>query len=169
MTWTRLAEFAGIGSFVLALFFGLLQTWPQIKAWPMSNWRAIFFLVFLFLGVIFSAVQYAIPRFVPTEGSKETSQGWEQIQKKEVSNRTFRNERVPLDGYSYIGCTFENVIFEYKGEAPFSMRYNTIRGRRIVSTANSKPLAGLIGLLRAVEALKPDFELLGEDPAHADR
>ena len=49
-----------------------------------------------------------------------------------VSNKYFHNERVPLDGFRYSNCTFENVTFVYDGgKTEFSN--NTVRGYTIAS------------------------------------
>lgn len=41
-----------------------------------------------------------------------------------VSNREFVNERVPLDGFEYVGCTFRKVTFVYNGTAPIGFNGN---------------------------------------------
>jgi hypothetical protein len=43
---------------------------------------------------------------------------WEKYQYTEVSGRTFRNETVLLDGFSFTNCTWEDVTFVYNGTAP---------------------------------------------------
>jgi len=45
-----------------------------------------------------------------------------------VRNRVFTNEEVPLDGYDYISCNFNNVTFVYQGQAPFGFSNNTVKG-----------------------------------------
>ena len=38
---------------------------------------------------------------------------------KQIREKTFKNETVQLDGNEFINCTFDNVIFEFDGQAPF--------------------------------------------------
>lgn len=40
---------------------------------------------------------------------------------KRIYHQTFINETIPLDGYSYIDSTFDNVTFEYDGTGPVSI------------------------------------------------
>jgi hypothetical protein len=37
----------------------------------------------------------------------------------QVKEKTFKNEIVRLDGNEFINCTFDNVGFEFDGQAPF--------------------------------------------------
>src|SRR5260370_15554281 len=39
---------------------------------------------------------------------------------KQVHGKTFKNETVELDGNAFVDCRFDNVIFKFKGEAPFN-------------------------------------------------
>lgn len=47
---------------------------------------------------------------------------------KVISGRSFRNETVQLDGYSYINCTFSNVTFAYDGSGPMRLESNRFEG-----------------------------------------
>jgi hypothetical protein len=38
-----------------------------------------------------------------------------------VRNRTFRNDRVELDGFPYTNCTFDSCTFFFKGTKPFEV------------------------------------------------
>jgi hypothetical protein len=49
-----------------------------------------------------------------------------------VQGKFFKNERVPLDGFHYTRCTFENVTLVYNG-GPGEFTYNTVRGFAIAS------------------------------------
>ena len=53
-----------------------------------------------------------------------------------IKNRTFNNEKIELDGREYIGCTFNNVTFEYNGTAAFSFTDNRIKGNYRFSSGN---------------------------------
>jgi hypothetical protein len=39
----------------------------------------------------------------------------------QVREKTFKNEIVQLDGNEFISCTFDNVGFEFDGQAPFRL------------------------------------------------
>lgn len=79
--------------------------------------------------------------------------GWSKYVKIPVVGKTYRNETVPLDGYSYSNCTFINVMFEYSGRAPFDLVHNNINGAWI--DLKNPSLLGLIVLLKELKMLKP--------------
>jgi len=45
-----------------------------------------------------------------------------------IANRKFLNEIVPLDGFKYANCIFENVTFQYNGTALFGFEHNKVFG-----------------------------------------
>ena len=69
-----------------------------------------------------------------------------------VVGKTFKNEKVTLDGISYSGCTFENVTFVYNGTTPIQFTNNSVRGSIQMRTDNLAVggalawLAGFVGL-----------------------
>lgn len=72
---------------------------------------------------------------------------WAEMPLTPVEGKTFRNERVLLDGFHYADCTFINPTFVYNGEKPFRMRHPTIEGS-INLEARTPPLQGLLQILR---------------------
>jgi hypothetical protein len=38
-----------------------------------------------------------------------------------IGHRAHHNETVPLDGFSYYDCTFDNVTFVFQGKGPFEL------------------------------------------------
>lgn len=40
---------------------------------------------------------------------------------KQILNQRYLNITVPLDGFEYVNCTFENVTFVYEGKGPSGM------------------------------------------------
>lgn len=50
---------------------------------------------------------------------------WATMKKTQIEGKTFSNEKVLLDGFSYKNCTFESVTFIYQGDAPFELVNNT--------------------------------------------
>ncbi len=90
--------------------------------------------------------------------SSAVSASWEEWDKTPltpIQGKTYRNERVPLDGFHYIDCTFVNPTFVYKGEKPFRFRDSVIKGSANVD-ARTPPLQMLLGLLRSGDALHPE-------------
>ena len=86
-----------------------------------------------------------------------------------VNKKTFRNETVPLDGFLYTNCSFENVTFVYKGEQPYGLVAFKIIGEDTVLKAESAPLwaySRLLNILGYIEqevekgdALRPDAKV----------
>ncbi len=85
---------------------------------------------------------------------KESASKWSSIQKTPIIGKTFKNERVELDGFSYIECKFINVTFVYKGEAPYDMVNIEFIGTPRFDISSSEPLGGLIKLLEGTNHLK---------------
>jgi hypothetical protein len=46
------------------------------------------------------------------------SANWDNFALKQISGGVYKDETVPLDGYEYLGSTFDNVTFDYEGTAP---------------------------------------------------
>jgi hypothetical protein len=63
-----------------------------------------------------------------------------------VSDRFFDDEEVPLDGKSYINCTFTNVTFVYDGTAPMVFSHNSVFGGFKIKSNNPSVEASLIFL-----------------------
>jgi hypothetical protein len=58
---------------------------------------------------------------------------WMGNQLEIVSDKTFTNTTILLDGHDYRHCTFNNVTLEYDGR-PFSFLNNLVSGSRFSST-----------------------------------
>jgi hypothetical protein len=69
-----------------------------------------------------------------------------------VAHKTFMNERIPLDGYIYSDCTFENVTFVYNGTRPTNFTGNRIVGRFRYATDNPS-IDGAMAMLRGLGLL----------------
>ena len=85
---------------------------------------------------------------------------WKSQAKIPVIGKTFRNESVILDGFSYSKCTFINVKFVYKGEAPFDLAFNEITGSIWIDASNP-PIYSLVLLLKELNMLKPGLRIEG--------
>jgi hypothetical protein len=52
----------------------------------------------------------------------DTLAEWEEIAPPvPIRNRTFRNDRVELDGFYYDACVFDSCTFSFKGTKPFTV------------------------------------------------
>ncbi len=79
---------------------------------------------------------------------------WTGKKKKQVIGKTFQNERIELDGYSYRNCEFIDVTFVYKGETPYDLIDIVCIGTPNFDISSSKSLSGLVQLLEATDNLK---------------
>lgn len=52
---------------------------------------------------------------------------WKKYKGEVISDRTFINETVVLDGYHYTNCRFVNVTFQYNGTTPIQFTHNVIQ------------------------------------------
>ncbi len=86
--------------------------------------------------------------------SEEPFPNWKEKIKKPIIGKTFKNERVELDGFSFIKCKFINVTFVYKGEAPFDMVNIEYLGDHSFDVTSNRSFSGLVQLLRATDHLK---------------
>ena len=89
--------------------------------------------------------------------SRDADAEWSNTVKVPIVGKSYRNERVELDGFSYSNCTFVNVTFVYKGQRPYDLAGNTIQGCYV--DAASAPLQGLIVLLYHLYLLNPEMDL----------
>jgi hypothetical protein len=62
-----------------------------------------------------------------------------------VTDKTFRNEIVLLDGHFYKNCKFYNVTFEFNGAEPTGLEHNDIFAPIVLKTQN--PSVGTVMLL----------------------
>lgn len=65
-----------------------------------------------------------------------------------VESVSFRDTVVPLDGFDYRNCQFDNVTFKYNGTTPVQFQNNLVRGPLNFTTDNpsiSSTLAVLAG------------------------
>jgi hypothetical protein len=65
-----------------------------------------------------------------------------------VINRTFHNQEVALDGFSYTGCKFYNVTFVYNGTTPVQFSNNEVYGSWIKT--DNPAISGAVLLLKGL-------------------
>ena len=82
---------------------------------------------------------------------------WKATNKTPVIGKSFVNQEVPLDGFSYSDCTFRNVTLVFNGDAPFDLTNNTIEGVYIRSA--NPALNGLIQLLIELKMIDPRIRI----------
>ena len=75
-----------------------------------------------------------------------------------ISGRTFINEKVVLDGFKYVNCTFRNVTFIYNGTTPAQMFGSEIVGGTVVES-NSDVVEGAWMALYGLGWIKEDRQV----------
>src|SRR5215470_1604184 len=58
----------------------------------------------------------------------------------EVREKIFKNETVQLDGNEFINCTFDNVIFEFNGQAPFRFTNVHVENQSKIEIRSKNPV-----------------------------
>lgn len=90
-----------------------------------------FFTKSLWAGI---AAVLALTLVVFAEGTFEV---WQKVEERRfdpdapltaVVGKTFRNQDVPLDGFSYTNCHFHNVTFVFRGEKSYGLHHIDIHG-----------------------------------------
>jgi hypothetical protein len=106
-----------------------LAVMPDLSPWIEARW---FWFVFGFLTAIASALW--LVRLFSGKVTTTPAPIWtSEPQLRQIINRTFRNERVLLDGISYVSCRFENVTFVFNGIAPFGLANNHLESVHLAS------------------------------------
>jgi hypothetical protein len=74
---------------------------------------------------------------------------------EQVTNRTFENETIDVDGKDFRNCTFTNVTLVFKGEKTSAFQFSLFLGTLHVVT-NNPSIGGFGETLRAFEMLQRD-------------
>ncbi len=155
MDWNKVGAIANIGCFVLALVVLLLQYRAPKTGQPVRPTRIRTIAILLVVGFLLSGANaYYIWKFPPYYWK-----GYE-VSLEKISDRTFMNETVELDGKSYTYCKFRQVTFVYNGTAPVEFANNEIYGGFNVKTGNESVLMAWV-LARGLGAF--NAPLLGPD------
>jgi hypothetical protein len=108
-----------------------------------------------------SAIQRATGRSFKLWGSEPQKQGFsvwpDPYNPIMVLGRTFRNEKVLIDGHSYRDCKFYNVTFLYNGTTPIQITHSEI-GSTWVESENPAVIGTFI-LLRSIGFLREDIAM----------
>jgi len=124
----------------------------------MLNKLALIFLIVSIIG-------FCISRFFPQKGknAKEIPKTeWLKMSKTPIVGKTFTNQRILLDGYSYNNCRFTNVTLVYNGTAPFDLANNTFDGLLLVSSDGPEIMAIII-TMKELGLLRPDLKIIKSD------
>jgi hypothetical protein len=74
-----------------------------------------------------------------------------------VVGKTFRNERVLLDGHSYSNCEFHNVTFVYNGTTAVQFSNNKVFGEHYAT--DNQAVIGTITWLKGFNLLRENFNV----------
>lgn len=75
-----------------------------------------------------------------------------------VQNRTFRNDRIELDGFHYERCVFDSCTFSFKGTKPFRVAETCrVEGGYNIDASAPQALAILV-FLKSLDGLHRDIE-----------
>lgn len=84
----------------------------------------------------------------------ETNISPERYVGKEPSKRTWRKEIVPLDGYKYVDCDFQDVTLQYEGKTPIQLSHCKF-GTFDIKTSNPA-IAQMLVFLKAAGLIRPE-------------
>jgi len=153
MGWERVTQMATIGSFGIAFVLFTLVLWPKIM--NKGEWLSKVALGLVIIGIVLSGILYLGSLSSNKKIVMETAGPKWAGEKKTIAGKTFRNERVPLDGFSYVNCKFVNVTLVYNGEAPYDLVGNTFVGSRWIETESPS--------IEAFVTLLDTFGFIGKD------
>ena len=74
-----------------------------------------------------------------------------------ITNRTFRNERVILDGNEYIACEFYNVTLVYNGTTPVRFTQNKLNG--VLLSSDKKSIMTAFMVIYGMGFLRPELSV----------
>jgi hypothetical protein len=74
---------------------------------------------------------------------------------EEIVNQTFRNQEVPLDGYQYIACTFENVTFVYNNGVTGGFDPSSCWTGSVGFKSREPRIQQILGFLQSLKIIPP--------------
>lgn len=84
---------------------------------------------------------------------------WSKMHKELITDKTFINTRVILDGYEYSHCTFENVTLVLKGIAPWEVHHSIFKGSNVIDIQENPAAHALWILMRELKMTNPDLKV----------
>jgi hypothetical protein len=75
-----------------------------------------------------------------------------------IEAKTYKNETVRIDGNEFIDCTFDNVVFQFDGEAPYRFtNAHFVPGSKVAIVSTNPAIRAAFGLENQVLTLQnPD-------------
>jgi len=142
MDWQKWAAIAQLIYFVGLSFAYLRKNISRVREIK-SN---LIIIILLLVGFAISSITLYYTFNEPV--NKTVFQKFDESKKfVSVRNKSFVNETVPLDGYSYHNCKFTNVKLLYNGTAYYELADNTFEGSIVFATDN-KQILGMMLLIR---------------------
>jgi hypothetical protein len=116
------------------------------------SWPAIVAILLIMVGLITVAAQYAQYRsaqhaHAPSDGAA--------LRFEDVVNQTFKNQEVPLDGYRYVACTFENVTFVYNNGVTGGIDPSSRWTGSVGFKSREARLQQILGFLQSLKIIPP--------------
>src|ERR671920_742104 len=157
-------------------FIPVILTGMGNVALAVSPWQSATATILLIILMIPTAMYGAWPwirrarlrspiALTPLDGgtplAAEQDEEWLKLPLTPVTDATFRDQSVPLDGYAYNRCTFVRCTFVYKGEKPFSLRNFKVEDDWDVK-GDSPQLYYFTALLTGLRFLRKDIEVADE-------
>lgn len=128
------------------------------KNWPVTVALGVFVLACIVITLAGISILYS------GEGSNRQIQErdrWEyKISKAQerIIGKSFRNERIVLDGKSFVNCRFDNVTMEYNGTAPFELLSNSFGG--LILTSKNPGILAMVLALDNLKFLAPHIQVI---------
>ena len=130
-------------------------SWKPNSEGPMGALLALWLVAVLAIGVILIVVSL-LQAFGVIGGSSKTL--------KRIAGRIFDSETVEVDNSNFEDCTFNNVIFRYRG-GNFAFLRADITGTKGFETPNSNSaVTGTVNLLNVIGFLEPNFAVAWRSP-----
>jgi hypothetical protein len=72
-----------------------------------------------------------------------------------IEAKTYKNETVRIDGNEFIDCTFDNVVFQFDGEAPFRFtNAHFVPGSKVIIGSTNPAITAAMGLENEISKLQ---------------
>ncbi len=117
MDLSRSAQWANIGSFALAVLILVRELAPRIFEKGNMDLKILLVILLITIGLNI-ANQFQMRK---SRNTSYESKDWGKKPRVSVIEKSFVNERVEIDGKSFINCKFTNVTLVFRGEAPFDL------------------------------------------------
>ena len=156
MTLSKAADVASLFGLALGVILAIIDRREIIEKWGQFPMMFNLILICFIIAVISVCVSLFARR---NTGKLKFSKNYKFT---EVRNRKFNKETVPVDGYGYEHCSFEDVTFDWNGTAPFKFQYCSFLGRPNINTRSDTVTTTII-LLKALQILREDVPLVQGD------